>query len=57
MNGLTTSLNAAASLVAQEGINKGCETPAPEPLTSFTALKNRIKQHYELASDYYFSLW
>lgn len=31
--------------------------PPPEPITSFAALKDRIRQHYELASDYYYSLW
>ena len=31
--------------------------PAFEPHSSFTALKDRIKQHYDLASDYYYSLW
>ena len=33
------------------------EIPAPEPFTSFSALKDRIRHHYELASDYYYSLW
>ncbi|CAF9925278.1 MAG: hypothetical protein HETSPECPRED_005794 [Heterodermia speciosa] len=32
-------------------------TPAPEPTVSFAALKDRIRHHYELASDYYYSLW
>lgn len=32
-------------------------TPEPEPMSSFAALKDRIRHHYELASDYYFSLW
>lgn len=31
--------------------------PAPEPFTSFNALKDRIKHHYEVCSDYYYSLW
>lgn len=25
--------------------------------TTMTALKDRIKQHYDLASDYYLNLW
>jgi tocopherol O-methyltransferase len=33
------------------------EVPAFEPHSSFTALKERIRHHYELASDYYYSLW
>ncbi|KAH6680594.1 tocopherol O-methyltransferase [Halenospora varia] len=31
--------------------------PEPEPFVSFQALKDRIRHHYELASDYYYSLW
>ncbi|CAG8952744.1 hypothetical protein HYFRA_00008988 [Hymenoscyphus fraxineus] len=31
--------------------------PEPEPFISFAALKDRIRHHYELASDYYYSLW
>jgi len=31
--------------------------PEPEPFISFNALKDRIRHHYELASDYYYSLW
>jgi tocopherol O-methyltransferase len=27
------------------------------PFTSFEALKVRIREHYELCSDYYYSLW
>ncbi len=38
-------------------ISSQYETPTPEPIGSFTALKERIKKHYELASDYYYSLW
>ena len=33
------------------------EVPAYEPHSSFDTLKQRIRQHYELASDYYYSLW
>ncbi|KAH8812346.1 tocopherol O-methyltransferase [Xylogone sp. PMI_703] len=33
------------------------ETPPTENHGSFTALKERIRHHYELASDYYYSLW
>lgn len=31
--------------------------PEPEPFSSFSALKNRIRHHYDVASDYYYSLW
>jgi tocopherol O-methyltransferase len=31
--------------------------PAPEPFVSFNALKDRIRHHYEVSSDYYYSLW
>jgi tocopherol O-methyltransferase len=31
--------------------------PAPQPFASFSALKGRIRHHYEVASDYYYSLW
>jgi tocopherol O-methyltransferase len=33
------------------------EIPEPGPFISFNALKDRIRHHYELASDYYYSLW
>lgn len=33
------------------------EPTPPEPLTSFDALKGRIRHHYEQASDYYYRLW
>ncbi|KAI4115021.1 MAG: hypothetical protein LQ338_007922, partial [Usnochroma carphineum] len=43
--------------IDQSTLSKQYQTPPTEPVTSFTALKDRIKQHYELASDYYYSLW
>ena len=33
------------------------EVPAYEEHSSFDGLKQRIRHHYELASDYYYSLW
>ena len=38
--------------------NHGTQPPVPLPdgSTSMT-LKERIRHHYELASDYYYSLW
>ena len=33
------------------------EVPQYEAHTSDASLKDRIKQHYEIASDYYYTLW
>lgn len=33
------------------------ETPQLESVSSWAVLKDRIRHHYELASDYYYSLW
>lgn len=33
------------------------EIPEPEPFISFQTLKDRIRHHYEIASDYYYSVW
>jgi len=38
-------------------ISSKYETPQPQGFVSFNALKERIRQHYELCSDYYYSLW
>ena len=38
-------------------ISDDYEIPAPLPSTSMSALKERIKSHYEICSDYYYSLW
>ena len=38
-------------------ISQDYEIPAPLPSTSMNALKERIKYHYEVCSDYYYSLW
>ncbi|KAF4627820.1 hypothetical protein G7Y89_g10326 [Cudoniella acicularis] len=43
-------------IVTSETIN-AYTIPEPEPFVSFAALKDRIRHHYELASDYYYSLW
>lgn len=40
-----------------QDIGDDYDIPPPEPSTSFAALKDRIKDHYEVASDYYYSLW
>lgn len=38
------------------GIGDEYKIPFPAS-TSFSVLKDRIKQHYEICSDYYYSLW
>lgn len=52
-----TEVSPPVSSNPSHDIGKDYETPAPLPITSFSALKDRIRQHYELASDYYYSLW
>lgn len=42
---------------ATDKVSAQYEVPAAEPFVSFEALKARIRHHYELASDYYYSLW
>ncbi|KAG0649000.1 Gamma-tocopherol methyltransferase [Hyphodiscus hymeniophilus] len=41
----------------EHDISSQYETPAPEPFISYNALKDRIRHHYEICSDYYYSLW
>ncbi|KAL8724943.1 MAG: hypothetical protein Q9181_006603 [Wetmoreana brouardii] len=41
----------------EHSIAKQYEIPPPEPIASSTALKDRIRYHYEIASDYYYTLW
>lgn len=38
-------------------LSKQYETPMGLAHTTMQALKDRIKLHYDLASDYYLSLW
>lgn len=52
-----TDLLSQSDLRSNHDISANYETPSPEPFTSFGALKDRIKRHYELCSDYYYSLW
>ncbi|ETI20748.1 hypothetical protein G647_07090 [Cladophialophora carrionii CBS 160.54] len=47
----------ASSNPATEHVGDKYEVPAFEPHSSFDSLKQRIRHHYELASDYYYSLW
>jgi tocopherol O-methyltransferase len=60
MDKSTTSLEAKTDVTASSGghdISSQYEIPAPEPFVSFNALKDRIRHHYEICSDYYYSLW
>ncbi|KAK3377959.1 S-adenosyl-L-methionine-dependent methyltransferase [Podospora didyma] len=41
----------------EEGLHKQYDTPLGLAHTTMQALKNRIKLHYDLASDYYLNLW
>jgi tocopherol O-methyltransferase len=34
-----------------------CSAPPPSAFTSFDVLKDRIREHYEVCSSYYYSLW
>ena len=40
-----------------DDISSQYEIPSLQVFTSFSALKDRIRHHYELCSDYYYSLW
>lgn len=42
---------------APQDISTQYEIPLPQVFTTFNALKDRIKHHYELCSEYYYSLW
>jgi tocopherol O-methyltransferase len=53
----TTAAASEGHAVPSHDISNDYEIPAAEPFTSFEALKNRIRHHYELCSDYYYSLW
>lgn len=43
--------------VSSQDISKDYETPEPQAIGSFSALKDRIRHHYEICSEYYLSLW
>lgn len=38
-------------------LSQAYDTPLGLAHTTMAALKDRIKQHYDLASDYYLNLW
>ncbi|KAK3684845.1 S-adenosyl-L-methionine-dependent methyltransferase [Podospora appendiculata] len=44
-------------VVEASDLSKQYETPIGLAHTTMQALKDRIKQHYDLASDYYLNLW
>ena len=54
---LTASTPNPLSNTEAGDIGDNYEIPLPEPSSSFAGLKDRIKHHYEICSDYYFSLW
>ncbi|CAK7274254.1 hypothetical protein SEPCBS119000_006075 [Sporothrix epigloea] len=55
---VATSAPAANPLPAETtDLSNKYETPLGLAHTTMQALKDRIKQHYDLASDYYVSLW
>ena len=44
-------------MAAAQHPGDGYEVPEYEAHASVASLKDRIRQHYEIASDYYYSLW
>lgn len=52
-----TRFMAAQTIDVSHDISSQYGTPPAEPFTSFNALKDRIKHHYEVCSEYYYSLW
>ncbi|KAK5206526.1 hypothetical protein LTR41_007964 [Exophiala xenobiotica] len=52
-----TSNKPSSSADDETHVGDQFEVPAYEPHPSSTTLKERIRHHYELASDYYYSLW
>jgi hypothetical protein len=51
------TVNGAESESEATALSKQYETPMGLAHTTIQALKDRIKLHYDLASDYYLSLW
>ena len=54
---LTASTPNPSSNTEAEDIGDNYEILLPEPSSSFAGLKDRIKHHYEICSEYYYSLW
>lgn len=53
----STTLKEDPEVAAKIDQEYGEALPEPEPFISFNALKDRIRHHYEVASDYYYGLW
>ncbi|MCJ1393329.1 hypothetical protein MMC18_006201 [Xylographa bjoerkii] len=51
------SSSSSSKISSTPDVSTKYETPPPQEFTSFEALKGRIRHHYELCSDYYYSLW
>lgn len=49
--------NSPPASEASRDVSKDYEIPAPVAPTTVSALKERIKRHYEICSEYYYSLW
>lgn len=47
----------AATMDENTELSKKYDTPMGLAHDTMQALKGRIKQHYDLASEYYLSLW
>ena len=52
-----TNHESLARVSDAQDIGDHYEIPPPEPSSSFASLKDRIRHHYEVCSDYYYSLW
>lgn len=53
-----TTQNASSTATDEvTDLSKQYDTPLGLAHTTMQALKDRIKLHYDLASDYYLSLW
>jgi tocopherol O-methyltransferase len=57
LDALLQNMNANVETTDESHPGDNHEIPAYEDHASSTSLKERIKQHYDLASDYYYSLW
>ncbi|KAL8911481.1 MAG: hypothetical protein Q9171_003342 [Xanthocarpia ochracea] len=58
----TTAPNGGLDRITVDGTNSTTSTDpdgslGTQPPSTFVTLKERIRHHYELASDYYYSLW
>jgi hypothetical protein len=57
-SGLTTARPKSGAAAKDDMEDPSVAYPTPDPVQgSFDNLKERIKAHYELCSDYYYSLW